>query len=266
MLGGTTALADRLVDAGLFDRESHGYRIHDFLVFNDSKLEVEERRKAEAEKKRRQRAAGAGKAVRESRIEHDPRSGRFMSPQESRRESSSASRRESPGDSDDVSPGESRTVSPSTRPVPLRRESESRAPSAVPTRAREGPSGNGEEPRLTKAQLSSWAGFGPEWEGVKRALLAKGIGYAPAGSPDDDDTSQRGLLFQVLRDWPTKLPEWIAASKARTMRGVIEDVLAHYHEGREDVSFDEELSAGPSKGEAMESLGAITKRLTDLEL
>jgi hypothetical protein len=55
-LGATTALAETLVAAGLFDRVDDGYLIHDFLTFNDSREQVEARR--EADRNRKRKAAG----------------------------------------------------------------------------------------------------------------------------------------------------------------------------------------------------------------
>lgn len=56
LLGGTPALADRLVEAGLFDRQGDDYVVHDFLVFNDSREAVEARR--ESDRKRKRKHAG----------------------------------------------------------------------------------------------------------------------------------------------------------------------------------------------------------------
>lgn len=53
LLGGTTQLADRLVTAGLFDSHPEGYRVHDFLAFNESREQVESRREADRNRKRK---------------------------------------------------------------------------------------------------------------------------------------------------------------------------------------------------------------------
>jgi hypothetical protein len=55
-LDGTLELADLLVAAGLFERTATGYAIHDFLRFNDSRTQIEERRHREAERKAAWRA------------------------------------------------------------------------------------------------------------------------------------------------------------------------------------------------------------------
>jgi hypothetical protein len=44
-LGGTPVLADALVRAGLWDKLVDGYRIHDFLDYNESADDVRERRR-----------------------------------------------------------------------------------------------------------------------------------------------------------------------------------------------------------------------------
>jgi len=43
-LGGTPRLAEMLVRSGLWDRVADGYRVHDFLDFNDSAATVRKRR------------------------------------------------------------------------------------------------------------------------------------------------------------------------------------------------------------------------------
>jgi hypothetical protein len=60
-LGGTRELAELLVGIGRWEVSQTGYQIHDFLVYNDSRQEVLERRKKEADRKAAYRAAKAGK-------------------------------------------------------------------------------------------------------------------------------------------------------------------------------------------------------------
>lgn len=59
-LGGTIELAESLVTAEMFDHDGSGYRIHDFLDFNDSRADVMERRQKEAERKAAYRAGKRG--------------------------------------------------------------------------------------------------------------------------------------------------------------------------------------------------------------
>jgi hypothetical protein len=51
------SVADALVKAGLWDRNGHGFVIHDFGDFNPSAADVKRRRKAERLKKAAQRAS-----------------------------------------------------------------------------------------------------------------------------------------------------------------------------------------------------------------
>lgn len=61
-LGGTTRQAEALVIAGLFDRDGEGYRVHDFLAFNDSREEVLARRAAAAHRQRKSRGQSHGES------------------------------------------------------------------------------------------------------------------------------------------------------------------------------------------------------------
>lgn len=55
LLGGTTQQAEALFAAGLFEKDGDGYRVHDFLDFNDSREYVMARRAKDAERQRIQR-------------------------------------------------------------------------------------------------------------------------------------------------------------------------------------------------------------------
>lgn len=84
ILGGSKALADRLVSAGLFDAAGGDYRVHDFLQFNDSREDVIARREADAERKRRARGGmsrpdSGGDSGEESGMESTPDSARTPS-------------------------------------------------------------------------------------------------------------------------------------------------------------------------------------------
>lgn len=117
--------------------------------------------------------------------------------------------------------------------------------------------------RLTAEQLAAWSGFGHVWDDFKRAWLGRGFLWPPAGEPDDDDTSQRGLLWQVLDSRPTDLPVWVKAAPGTTTRQVVAYVLDRWHEVREAVDPDT-ADAPSSPGErraAAESLGSIMARL-----
>ena len=93
---------------------------------------------------------------------------------------------------------------------------------------------------MTKAQLDEWATFGPEWDGFKAAWLKRGFLHPPSGTDGDDDTSQRGLLWQVLDAQPASLPSWIATAPGTTPHQVIAAVLAKWHEIRDAVTVGAE--------------------------
>lgn len=125
---------------------------------------------------------------------------------------------------------------------------------------------NGADPRtgvtLTAEQLAAWSSFGPEWDAVKAAWLSKGLRLPPAGSSEDDDTSQRGLLWNILDSRPTSLAEWITEAPGGSARKVIDHVLGRWHEVRAEAGVDpEDWFAGPTPSEAAESLAGILKRI-----
>lgn len=254
-LGGTKALAERLVSAGLFEVVDGGFQIHDFLEFNDSREEVIARRATDREKKRRQRQLGSVSAGRE--VDN----GRY-SPRESPEDTHRDTHRDAPVES----PRGVRKESPATRPDPSESRTESRAPESEPVArdVRKPTEKNGaEDVRLTRAQLDAWATFGPEWEPFKAAWLARGFRHPPAGSPDNDDTSQRGLLWQIASNRPNDLGRWVAAAPGKTARQVIEWVLAQWHEVRAEAGVEEDWfdEKGPTKTEAAEALTSIVARM-----
>lgn len=103
--------------------------------------------------------------------------------------------------------------------------------------------GNGEpsakDARLTREQYEAWGTFGPEWAPFKMAWITRGFLFPPAGEPDDNDTSQRGLLWQVLDARPSDLPRWVCEAPGATTRQVIQYVLDRWHEIRQSVAEDE---------------------------
>ncbi len=57
-----------------------------------------------------------------------------------------------------------------------------------------------------QAAQKSWAGFGWQWQEVRRIAASRGFLYAPNGSPDDDrdadQPSQRSIVWRALQDNP----------------------------------------------------------------
>lgn len=266
-LGGTPELADLAVAAGLWENAGSGYQIHDFLVYNDSRAQVTARRQREAERKASYRASKARPNGTSSADEaHVPASVPQGVPP-------SVPVGHEPDDPDvsrvvsrRVSRDSSRANPDPARPGPT--ESSKRAPNAQNrAKAAAAPDEkNGTDPRsgvtLTAEQLAAWSTFGPEWDAVKAAWLSKGLRLPPAGSSEDDDTSQRGLLWNILDSRPASLAEWVAEAPGGSARKVIDHVLARWHEVRAEAGVDpEDWFAGPTPSAAAESLANILKRI-----
>jgi hypothetical protein len=115
------------------------------------------------------------------------------------------------------------------------------------------------EPRLTEHQLNSWNGFGPRWARFKEAWLSRGLLYAPFGSPDDDDTSQRGLLFQVLDTRPNDIVRWVEQAPKPSAREVITYILEQWHEARAAAGVDDDEWEEAKVNDRRESIGSMTR-------
>lgn len=119
------------------------------------------------------------------------------------------------------------------------------------------------EPLLTKAQLDEWASFGAEWDDFKAAWLGRGFMFPPAGSPDDDDGSQRGLLWSILDSRPSSLPRWIREAPGKSTTEVIAHVLRRWHDIRDAAEPTEPQLAvrGPNRHETPERIGSVLPRV-----
>lgn len=218
-LGGSIQVADRLVEAGLFDRDGDCYVIHDFLHRNKSRQQVETEREQKAEAGRKGGLARGGK-----------RGASEADAKQSAKQTASTvlSKTQAPG------------VSP--RPVP----SESSTP--TPLGAVDAPTaGESEETRLTRAHLDAWATFTePAWEPFKTAWLGRGFRLPPFGNPDDEaDTSQRARLWRIADDQPEALGRWVREAKGKTAR----DVIAHVFEQRAEMAKRAESEETTSEAE-----------------
>jgi hypothetical protein len=249
-LGGTTELADELVVAGLFDEADDGYVVHDFHDFNDAKVDVLERRSKDAARKSEWRKRQL------SRRDTSPvTAGQDDQP-------STMSQRDGEMSQRDMSQRDSRARDVArdvaripTRPDPSRPIE--KAPSPLSTRAT-----NGAQPTLSKDELESWRSFGPEWDAFRLAWIHRGFRIAPSGSSTDDDSSQRGLLWQILDSRPSDLVRWVheAPAKAKHPSDVLSYVLQRWHEVRAEAGLDDDVpgsEGGPTKAEAAKSLADI---------
>ncbi len=128
------------------------------------------------------------------------------------------------------------------------------------------PAPDAAEPTLSKSEHQAWSTFGSEWDAVKAAWIGRGLRLPPTGGPiEGDDSTQRGVLFQVLDARPTDLVAWIREAPGKTSHDVIRHVLTRWHEIRAQVGADEDLEKAwgvqPSKGEALETVGQILARI-----
>ncbi len=115
------------------------------------------------------------------------------------------------------------------------------------------------EPRLTEAQLKSWTGFGPRWSAFKEAWMGRGLYFAPFGAPDDDDTSQRGLLFQVLDARPTDIVRWVREAPVPQSREVITYILEQWHDVRDSAGVPDDEWEEAKREEQRAASGAMTR-------
>lgn len=115
---------------------------------------------------------------------------------------------------------------------------------------------------LTKADLAEWATFGDEWAGFKRAWLARGFAHPPSGGPEADETSQRGLLWQILDARPADLATWVREAPPKaSARAVVQYALDRWHDVRAAIEEADDRDVAPTRAEATESLGAIMARM-----
>lgn len=157
-------------------------------------------------------------------------------------------------------------ISPSEALGDRRRDTEK-----APTTRTQGKNGAGSpsrptahEPRLTKDQLEAWRSFAaPQWRAFKSAWLGRGFLWPPAGEDGDDDTTQRGLLWQIADARPSELGAWVRLAPGSHPREVIDYVLTRWHQIREDVGLEEtEAKAVQARRrDAPQRAGAILDRL-----
>ena len=243
-LGGTHALAEILVAAGLWETAASGYQIHDFLVYNDSRAAVLARREKESRRKAdwraRTRPDGSPTGTANGGSENVPPSvPTGHEPQMSRRDTRARVRSANPDP---------------TRPVPTE--------SGTSTLG--GARGNGAEPLLSAKELDAWRPYGRrQWDDFKAAWLARGFKLPPAADPDDP-RSQAHVVWEILDNRPTDLVAWVKAAPGKTSHQVVAHLIERWQALKAELGADEETAAPdwlPSKAEATEALGAIMGRL-----
>lgn len=128
------------------------------------------------------------------------------------------------------------------------------------------PSANGTDGgRLTADQLAQWSSFDdPCWAPFRIAWLERGFRLPPFGSATDGDESQRGMLWQIVRDWPRAAGDWVReVPRGTPARDVIGHVIERFHERRAEAGVEDPEWAQAKEderaqaGRAMAGIGAV---------
>lgn len=202
-LQGTPRMTARLVTAGLWEPVEGGWVIHDFLDYNASKAAIQEHReKVSVERARAGKVGGIASAI---------------AKQKASKAQANAQQ------------------TPSNVQAPTRTQPTTRSRSVSSNGSQGGKPHRAREPLLRKEQLDAWIGFGPEWDGFKTAWFGRGFMWPPYGSPEDDDTSQRGLLWSLLDARPTDTVRWVEEAPGTTTGEVIGYVLSKWHTIRDEA-------------------------------
>jgi hypothetical protein len=214
---GAEALAERLVDAGMFERSGSDYRIHDYLDYNPSAEE------AAASRQQKLDAARRGGSVRAATGQRSP-SGRYEA-------GDTAEPAERVDSGPPAAPAERLTSSPGrTRSRPRSRGRTTKK--YVPSKAT----------AATKAAVAStgWETFGPEWSGFKGSWVARGFRLPPS-------ERQREVLWDVISSRPQDAGRWAAAAPAGSReRDVVGHVLKAWRVFKDDVNRSLPGDAAPT--------------------
>lgn len=159
--------------------------------------------------------------------------------------------------SDSNAPGNAQTM-----PSRAEQSKDKKEPPQPPAELRLDPRG----PLLTKAQFDSWASFGSEWSAFREAWIGRGLLFAPYGTEEDDETSQRGMLYRILDARPTDMVRWIKEAPPRKQpkaREVIAYILERWHQIQDEAlpTVPEPVVHGPNRKQAMEVVGSILSRM-----
>jgi hypothetical protein len=220
-----TELAEALVDAGLWVAIDGGFVFHEYLERNPSRDDVLAARVA-----RHEATSTAGKA----RAQQAARTtgGRFASVDAG------------------AHAGEDAGHETSDAAIPV-----SRLPSpANPV------SGRPARPRDTTEMREAMTGWDPSWDAFTEAWEARGFRWPPT-------EGQREALWPVIDARPNDAAGWVRAAP-RTHRAdqVVGFVLARWQEVRKEAGLadlDPGWLAGPTRGEAAESVSEIMRRLAE---
>lgn len=110
--------------------------------------------------------------------------------------------------------------------------------------------------------------FGEEWAPYRKLAAERGFIFPPDGSrwdsTEDDEPSQRAIVYRALEDTPALLRASIAAS--RSWGQVVGALMPAIRAMREDADLAErdagwDREQRPSRREALETYGEISRRM-----
>lgn len=113
-----------------------------------------------------------------------------------------------------------------------------------------------------------WLDFSDDWRPYRHQAAMRGMLYPPEGtrwdSWEDDEPSQRAMLYRAIRDTPKLLSEAIA--RAHSWGDVIAYILRRRDEWRDELDAkDREMARqlAPTRRSEVMSLKAIIQRIGD---
>src|SRR5690349_10714946 len=116
----------------------------------------------------------------------------------------------------------------------------------------------------------AWSDFDYRWKPWRELAAGRGILFPPAGSKhdsiEDDEPSQRAIVWQAITDTPAMLREAIAHS--RSWREAVGRILIGREHLREDATLRARDAAWyrdqePDHREAAQAIGSILQRMAD---
>lgn len=112
--------------------------------------------------------------------------------------------------------------------------------------------------------------FGSEWAPYRRAAANRGFIFPPEGSRwdswEDDQPSQRAIVYRAIEDTPRAL--LAAISSSRSWGQVVKALMVDLERRRQDSNDAEQRAASnhtdPDRRQALQALGEISRRAAEL--
>lgn len=120
------------------------------------------------------------------------------------------------------------------------------------------------------AMTEAWADFDYRWKPWRELAARSGVLFPPSGSKhdsiEDEEPSQRAIVFQAMTDTPAMLRE--AIGRSHSWREIVGRVLLGREHLREDATLRARDDAWerrdePTHREALETLGALLTKIGD---